>query len=75
MNDVGGKYMKKMRIYEYAKEKNVASKEVITKLKEKGFEVSNHMSVLDSKMLESLEGKSESNEINKKGRHKREDTT
>ncbi len=66
MNDVGGKYMKKMRIYEYAKEKNVASKEVITKLKEKGFEVSNHMSVLDSKMLESLEGKSESNESTKK---------
>ncbi|MCK0470794.1 translation initiation factor IF-2 [Halalkalibacter sp. APA_J-10(15)] len=58
--------MKKMRIYEYAKEKNVASKEVITKLKEKGFEVSNHMSVLDSKMLESLEGKSESNESSKK---------
>ncbi|GAE29290.1 translation initiation factor IF-2 [Alkalihalobacillus hemicellulosilyticus] len=58
--------MKKMRIYEYAKEKNVASKEVITKLKEKGFEVSNHMSVLDSKMLESLEGKSESNESTKK---------
>lgn len=38
--------MKKMRIYEYAKEKNTTSKEVINKLKNMGIEVTNHMSVI-----------------------------
>ncbi|GAF63672.1 translation initiation factor IF-2 [Bacillus sp. TS-2] len=49
--------MKKMRIYEYAKEKNVSSKEVIEKLKAANIEVNNHMSVIDEKMIASLEGK------------------
>ncbi|KHF39738.1 translation initiation factor IF-2 [Halalkalibacter okhensis] len=48
--------MKKMRIYEYAKEKDVASKVIIDKLKESGFSVTNHMSVLDEKMMETLTG-------------------
>jgi translation initiation factor IF-2 len=52
----GGKYMKKMRIYEYAKEKDVASKVIIDQLKESGFSVTNHMSVLDEKMMETLTG-------------------
>ncbi|MFC0558564.1 translation initiation factor IF-2 [Halalkalibacter alkalisediminis] len=54
--------MKKMRIYEYAKEKDVASKVIIDKLTDSGFSVSNHMSVIDEKMMETLEGtKSNSN--------------
>ncbi|MCL7746507.1 translation initiation factor IF-2 [Halalkalibacter alkaliphilus] len=48
--------MKKMRIYEYAKEKDVASKVIIDQLKESGFSVTNHMSVLDEKMMETLTG-------------------
>ncbi|GGM21733.1 translation initiation factor IF-2 [Paraliobacillus quinghaiensis] len=38
--------MSKIRVYEYAKEKNVSSKAIITKLKEMGVEVSNHMSTI-----------------------------
>ncbi|UTR10827.1 translation initiation factor IF-2 [Evansella sp. LMS18] len=52
--------MKKMRIYEYAKEKNVSSKDVINELKNKGIEVSNHMSVLSEDMLQKLKGKENS---------------
>ncbi len=48
--------MRKMRIYEYAKEKNVASKDIIDQLKDSGVEVSNHMSVIDEKMMKVLEG-------------------
>lgn len=40
--------MSKIRIYEYAKEMNVASKEVINKLKELNVEVTNHMSTITS---------------------------
>ncbi|WP_182199197.1 translation initiation factor IF-2 [Paraliobacillus salinarum] len=40
--------MSKIRIYEYAKEKNVASKEVINKLKEMNVDVTNHMSTITS---------------------------
>jgi translation initiation factor IF-2 len=54
-------YMKKMRIYEYAKEKDVASKEIIDKLNNSGFSVSNHMSVIDDKMMETLEGSKSTN--------------
>ncbi|WP_078595634.1 translation initiation factor IF-2 [Evansella clarkii] len=52
--------MKKMRIYEYAKEKNVSSKDVINELKTKGIEVSNHMSVLSEDMLQKLDSKGNS---------------
>ena len=38
--------MSKIRVYEYAKEKNVSSKAIITKLQEMGVEVSNHMSTI-----------------------------
>ncbi|ARK30962.1 translation initiation factor IF-2 [Halalkalibacter krulwichiae] len=48
--------MKKMRIYEYAKEKDVASKEIIDQLNNSGFNVANHMSVIDEKMMQTLEG-------------------
>ncbi|BAB06132.1 translation initiation factor IF-2 [Halalkalibacterium halodurans] len=48
--------MRKMRIYEYAKEKNLSSKEVIEKLKGLNVHVSNHMSVIDEKTITLLEG-------------------
>ncbi|MYL33185.1 translation initiation factor IF-2 [Pontibacillus yanchengensis] len=38
--------MSKMRVYEYAKEKNVQSKDVINKLKSMNVEVTNHMSTI-----------------------------
>ncbi|AOM83143.1 translation initiation factor IF-2 [Salisediminibacterium beveridgei] len=48
--------MSKKRIYEYAKENNTTSKEVINKLKDLGIEVSNHMSVIDQESMNKLEG-------------------
>ncbi|HEX7065332.1 MAG TPA: translation initiation factor IF-2 [Bacillales bacterium] len=51
--------MTKKRIYEYAREKNLSSKDVIDKLKKLGITVSSHMSVVDDQMIEKLEGKSE----------------
>ncbi|MBP3951996.1 translation initiation factor IF-2 [Bacillus suaedae] len=48
--------MKKMRIYEYAKEKDVPSKSIIDKLAGAGINVSNHMSVIDEKMMKVIEG-------------------
>ncbi|MGE7601751.1 translation initiation factor IF-2 [Peribacillus sp. NPDC097675] len=55
--------MTKLRVYEYAKQKNVSSKDVITKLKEMNIEVTNHMTALDdstvNKLNDSLKPKSE----------------
>ncbi|HET7658013.1 MAG TPA: translation initiation factor IF-2 N-terminal domain-containing protein, partial [Bacillales bacterium] len=51
--------MTKKRIYEYAREKNLASKDVIDRLKKHGITVSSHMSVVDDQMIQKLEGKSE----------------
>ncbi|CAM3748761.1 translation initiation factor IF-2 [Alkalicoccus chagannorensis] len=51
--------MKKMRIYEYAKEKNMSSKEVINKLKNHNIEVNNHMSVITEDTIKKLEGGTE----------------
>ncbi|WP_017727354.1 translation initiation factor IF-2 [Halalkalibacterium ligniniphilum] len=48
--------MRKMRIYEYAKEKNVASKDIIEKLKSYNVAVTNHMSVIDEHAINLLEG-------------------
>ena len=48
--------MKKMRVYEYAKQKNLSSKEVIEKLKALGQEVKNHMAVIDEDAIKKLEG-------------------
>ncbi|WP_096435367.1 translation initiation factor IF-2 [Alteribacter populi] len=47
--------MRKMRIYEYAKEKNTTSKAVIERLKAAKVEVSNHMSVIDEAAIKKLE--------------------
>ncbi|GAA5415146.1 translation initiation factor IF-2 [Paraliobacillus ryukyuensis] len=47
--------MSKIRIYEYAKEKNIASKEVINKLQELNIEVSNHMSTITDETIAKLD--------------------
>lgn len=48
--------MVKMRVYEYAKKQNISSKEVISKLKELGIEVSNHMATIEDDAMKKLEG-------------------
>jgi len=44
-----------MRIYEYAKQRNVSSKEVIAKLKELNINVSNHMVTIDEETIKKLD--------------------
>ncbi|MFJ8266415.1 translation initiation factor IF-2 [Peribacillus asahii] len=55
--------MTKLRVHEYAKQKNVSSKDIIEKLKEMNIEVTNHMTALDDstvqKLNESLQPKQE----------------
>ncbi|MDG4655941.1 translation initiation factor IF-2 [Ectobacillus antri] len=46
--------MSKIRVHEYAKQHNISSKDVITKLKEMNIEVSNHMTMLDDEVVEKL---------------------
>ncbi|SDY70519.1 translation initiation factor IF-2 [Evansella caseinilytica] len=62
--------MKKMRIYEYAKEKNVSSKIIIKQLEEMGIEVSNHMSVITGEVIEKLEAKQSGKSSQPKGENK-----
>ena len=45
-----------MRIYEFAQLNNLSSKDVVQKLQSNGFDVKNHMSVLDEKALVFLRG-------------------
>jgi translation initiation factor IF-2 len=45
----------KLRVYEYAKNLNMSSKEIITILKRQGITVNNHMSVLEPNMVGSVE--------------------
>ncbi|MET3682179.1 translation initiation factor IF-2 [Alkalibacillus flavidus] len=47
--------MKKMRVYEYAKQQNVSSKEVINKLKDLDVEISNHMSTITENTIRQLD--------------------
>ncbi|MFB6466682.1 translation initiation factor IF-2 [Cytobacillus sp. Hz8] len=47
--------MSKMRVYEFAKKKNVSSKDVIAKLKSMNVEVSNHMTTIEEDTIEKLE--------------------
>ncbi|HSU79346.1 MAG TPA: translation initiation factor IF-2 [Candidatus Angelobacter sp.] len=51
--------MSKMRVYEYAKEKSVSSKEVMQLLEELGTTVSSHMAVLEGDSVERLNKKLE----------------
>src|SRR5690606_2742906 len=46
--------MSKMRIYEYAKNNQMTSKQVIEKLKSLNINVSNHMSTIDQQTIERL---------------------
>ena len=48
--------MVKMRVYEYAKKHNISSKEVISKLKGIGIEVSNHMATIEDDAMKKLDG-------------------
>ena len=68
MNIVRSDYMSKKRIYEYAKELNVKSKEIIDELKKMDVEVSNHMQALEDDQIKILNKKfkSSKNEENKK---------
>lgn len=56
-NYFGGERMGKMRVYEYAKQQNITSKEVIHTLKEMNINVANHMSMIDSNTIEKLNGR------------------
>lgn len=47
--------MSKMRIYEYAKIKNVSSKDIIIQLKGMNVNVSNHMTVIDGVTIQKLD--------------------
>ena len=65
--------MKKMRIYEYAKEKNLTSKQVIEQLKALNIKVVNHMSVIDEETIKKLENQERTNnEEEKKPRKKKQ---
>ena len=46
--------MTKMRVYEYAKQNNLTSKDVIEKLKELNIEVSNHMTMIEQNVINQL---------------------
>jgi translation initiation factor IF-2 len=48
--------MSKLRVHEYAKEKNISSKEIIEKLKSLNIEVTNHMSIITEDTIKKLEG-------------------
>ena len=66
--------MKKVRVYEYAKEIGKQSKDIISVLKDAEIEVSNHMSMLTEEGLEKLDSifkkieKEQSKEINTKSK-------
>src|SRR5699024_8648625 len=49
--------MSKMRVYEYAKQRNLTSKEVLNHLKELKVDVSNHMSTITSEVASQLDEK------------------
>ena len=47
--------MSKQRIYEYAKELNIKSKDIIDELKKMNVEVSNHMQALEADQIKELD--------------------
>ncbi|EFU85093.1 translation initiation factor IF-2 [Staphylococcus lugdunensis] len=57
MNIVRSDYMSKQRIYEYAKELNLKSKDIIDELKSMNVEVSNHMQALEKEQITALDKK------------------
>lgn len=67
-----GDCMAKKRVYEYAKEKNVSSKDVITKAKELGIEYQTHMSSMEDNQVEKLNNAFASNKKNQQTIQKKE---
>lgn len=67
-----GDCMAKKRVYEYAKEKNVSSKDVITKAKELGIEYQTHMSSMEDNQVEKLNNAFASNKTNQQAVQKKE---
>lgn len=57
--------MSKMRVYEYAKNNKLTSKDVIQKLKELNIEVTNHMSTISEKTISKLDEKMKPSSTNK----------
>ena len=53
--------MTKMRVYEYAKQTNVSSKDIISTLQEMNVEVNNHMSTIEDHVITKLDQKYKSN--------------
>jgi len=45
----------KTRVYEYAKQHNMSSKEILNLLKRLNIEVANHMSIMDEEMIQKIE--------------------
>lgn len=60
--------MSRMRIYEYAKQQNVTSREIVEKLKALNIKVSNHMSMIDDEMIKKLENASDKKENKQDGK-------
>lgn len=67
-----GDCMAKKRVYEYAKEKNVSSKDVITRAKELGIEYQTHMSSMEDNQVEKLNNAFASNKTNQQSIQKKE---
>src|SRR5690625_1031360 len=55
--NLGGECMGKMRVYEYAKQNNSTSKEVIDHLNELKMDITNHMSTIDEETVHTLDKK------------------
>jgi len=73
--------MSKIRVYEFAKQINISSKELINLLKKMDVEVTNHMSMLDANVTKKVEqylsnlkpgAKSEQHKTDEKPNHQRE---
>ncbi|HZG72240.1 MAG TPA: translation initiation factor IF-2 [Chondromyces sp.] len=70
--------MSKKRIYEYAKDKQVSSKDVIEKLKDFDVEVTNHMTMIDDESIKKLDAiyeKKGNNQVNKQQGNKKSNNT
>lgn len=67
-----GDCMAKKRVYEYAKEKNISSKDVIDTAKKLGIEYQTHMSSMDDSQVTKLNNAIASNKVNQPATHKKE---
>ena len=67
-----GDCMAKKRVYEYAKEKNISSKDVIDAAKNLGIDYQTHMSSMDDSQVTKLNNAIASNKTNQPASHKKE---